>query len=79
MKILLMPGLTLPNISSDDVARIRAAAGSDADVIVTTQAEAPTHAAQAEVILGGVPRALFHAAPKLRWVHATSSGVDAFL
>jgi len=79
MKILLMPGLTLPHISADDVARIRAAAGGDAEVIVTTQAEAPTHAAQAEVILGGVPRQLFQAAPRLRWVHATSSGVDAFL
>ena len=79
MKILLIPGLTLPDISADDVARIRAAAGDDAEVIVTTQAEAPTHAAQAEVILGAVPRQLFHAAPRLRWVHATSSGVDAFL
>jgi phosphoglycerate dehydrogenase-like enzyme len=79
MKILLIPGLTLPDISADDVARIRAAAGDDAEVVVTTQAEAPAHAAQAEVILGGVPRQLFHAAPRLRWVHATSSGVDAFL
>ena len=26
MKILLMPGLTLPEISADDVARVRAAA-----------------------------------------------------
>ncbi len=79
MKILLIPGLTLPEFSADDVARIRAAAGSAADVIVTTQAEAITHAAQAEVILGAVPPALFQAAPKLRWVQATSSGVDAFL
>jgi D-2-hydroxyacid dehydrogenase (NADP+) len=79
MKILLIPGLTLPDISAADVARIRAAAGSDADVIVTTQAEAPAHAAQAEVILGSVPRELFQAAPRLRWAQATSSGVDAFL
>jgi phosphoglycerate dehydrogenase-like enzyme len=79
MKILLIPGLTLPDISADDVARIRAAAGDDAEVVVTTQAEAPTHAAQAEVILGGVPRQLFQAAPRLRWVHATSSGVDPFM
>jgi D-2-hydroxyacid dehydrogenase (NADP+) len=79
MKILLIPGLTLPEFSADDVARIRAAAGSDADVIVTTPAEAITHAAQAEVILGAVPHELFQAAPKLRWVQATSSGVDAFL
>jgi len=79
MKILLMPGLTLPDISADDIARIRAAAGSDAEVIVTTPAEAPKHAEDAEVILGPVPRQLFQAAPRLRWVQATSSGVDPFL
>ena len=79
MKIILMPGLTLPEFSVDDVARIRAAAGSDAEVIVTTPAEAPTHAAQVEVILGPVPRELLQAAPRLRWVQATSSGVDPFM
>jgi len=79
MKIILIPGLTLPEFSADDVARIRAAAGSAADVIVTTQAEAPKHAEQAEVILGSVPRELFQAAPRLRWVQATSSGVDPFM
>jgi len=79
MKILLIPGLTLPEISADDVARIRAAAGSDAEVIVTTPAEALQHAAQTEVILGPVPRELLQAAPRLRWVQATSSGVDPFM
>jgi phosphoglycerate dehydrogenase-like enzyme len=79
MKILLIPGLTLPEFSLEDVARIRTAAGSAAEVIVTTPAEAITHAAPAEVILGPVPLALFQAAPELRWVQATSSGVDPFM
>jgi phosphoglycerate dehydrogenase-like enzyme len=79
MKILLMPGLTLPEISADDVARVRAAAGSDAEVIVTTPAEALQHAEQTEVILGPVPPQLFKAAPRLRWVQATSSGVDPYM
>jgi len=79
MKILLMPGLTLPEISAEDVARIRAAAGNDAEVIVTTPAEAPKHAEEAEVILGPVSLQLMQAAPRLRWVQATSSGVDAYL
>ena len=61
------------------MARIRAAAGSDAEVIVTTPAEAPKHAEQTEVILGPVPREIFQAAPRLRWVQATSSGVDPFM
>jgi phosphoglycerate dehydrogenase-like enzyme len=79
MKILLMPGLTLPEISTDDVARVRAAAGSDAEVIVTTPTEALQHAEQTEVILGPVPLQLFQAAPRLRWVQATSSGVDPYM
>jgi phosphoglycerate dehydrogenase-like enzyme len=79
MKILLIPGLTLPEFSAEDVTRIRAAAGSAAEVIVTPPAEAISHAAPAEVILGPVPRELFQAAPKLRWVQATSSGVDPFM
>lgn len=79
MKILLIPGLTLPEFTADDVTRIRAAAGSDAEVIVTSEAEAITQAADAEVILGPVSPKMFEAAPKLRWVQATSSGVDSFL
>lgn len=79
MKILLIPGLTLLGFSEQHVARIRAAAGREAEVIVTTPTEAYEHAADAEVILGSVPLNLFSAAPKLRWVHAISSGVDSFL
>src|SRR4029450_2041342 len=79
MKILLMPGLTLPEISADDVARVRAAAGSDAEVIVTTPAGALQPSDQTEVILGPVPLQLFQAAPRLRWVQATSSGVDPYM
>ncbi|MGE3538154.1 MAG: D-2-hydroxyacid dehydrogenase [Candidatus Tectimicrobiota bacterium] len=79
MKILLIPGLTLPEFTPDDVARIRTAAGSEAEVIVTSEAGALTHAAETEVILGPVPPPLFQAAPRLRWVQATSSGVDSFL
>lgn len=79
MKVLLMPALTLPEISAEDVARIRTAAGSDAEVIVTTREEALQHAAETEVILGFVSPQLFQAAPRLRWVQATSSGVDEFL
>ncbi|MBM3222363.1 MAG: hypothetical protein FJZ47_00960 [Candidatus Tectomicrobia bacterium] len=79
MKVLLVPGLTLPAFTPDDVARIRAAAGSDAEVLVTTATESLTHAAETDVILGPVPPEFLHAAPKLRWAQATSSGVDAFM
>jgi D-2-hydroxyacid dehydrogenase (NADP+) len=79
MKILIIPGLTLPSVSAADLQRIRDAAGPGAELVVTSQAQAHEHAEAAEVILGFVPHALFQAAPHLRWVHAIASGVDAFL
>ena len=79
MKILIIPGLTLPSVSAADLQRIRDAAGPGAELVVTSQAQAHEHAEAAEVILGFVPHALFQAAPRLRWVHAIASGVDAFL
>ncbi len=79
MKILIIPGLTLPEVSESDLQRIRDAAGPAAEVVVTSPRQAHEHAEDAEVILGFVPPALFQAAPRLRWVHAIASGVDAFL
>jgi phosphoglycerate dehydrogenase-like enzyme len=79
MKILIIPGLTLPEVSDADLARIRAAAGAGAQVIVTSPRHAHEHAEDADAILGFVPPPLFQAAPRLRWVHAIASGVDAFL
>lgn len=75
----MIPGLTLPEVSDTDIERIRIAAGADSEIVVTRQRDALDHAVDAEVILGIVPEQLFHAAPKLRWVHAIASGVDMFL
>ncbi len=78
MKIMVIPGLTLPEPDAEQLQRIADASGG-AEVIVCRQREAPTHAAEVDVILGLVPKALFDAAPNLRWVHAIASGVDMFL
>ncbi len=79
MNILIIPGLTLPEISSADLERIRIAAGPRSEVLVVEPADALRYARDAEVILGLLTPKLFTAAPKLRWVHAIASGVDAFL
>jgi phosphoglycerate dehydrogenase-like enzyme len=80
VSILVVLGLTLPSIADDDVARITAAAppGSTVTVVPTLRA-AIDAAADVEVILGFIPEKLFAAAPRLRWVHAIASGMDAFL
>lgn len=80
MKVLIVTGLTLPEVSEADVARVREAAGPGAEVVVVGRIrDAVAVAGDVEVILGVVPPPLLDAAPALRWVHATASGVDAFL
>ena len=78
MKILVIPGLTLREVTETDLARIRSAAG-DADIVVSDHREATRHIADADVVLGFVTREMFLAARKLRWVQSISSGVDMFL
>ena len=78
MKILIIPGLTLPAVSEADLQRIREAA-VNAEVIVATPQEAEHEVVDADVVLGFVSRPMYLAAKKLRWVHAIASGVDAFL
>jgi phosphoglycerate dehydrogenase-like enzyme len=78
MKILIIPGLTLPTVPEEDLARIQSVAGNNAQIVVSPFDEAHLHAQDAEVILGFVPASLFSAASKLRWVQSISSGVDMF-
>jgi len=80
MTILVLLGLTLPEVSDDDLEKIRTAAGPNSTIRVAPQVrDAIAMAGDVEVILGFIPEALFHAAPHLRWVHAIASGVDMFL
>ena len=78
--ILVLLGLTLPEVSEGDLAKIRDAAPPDSTIKVASKvSEAVDMAADVDVILGFIPEALFNAAPRLRWVHAIASGVDMFL
>lgn len=78
--ILVVLGLTLPEISDAELERIRAAAPPGSGVRVAPRMrEALELARDTDVILGFIPEPLFAAAPKLRWVHAIASGMDMFL
>jgi phosphoglycerate dehydrogenase-like enzyme len=75
-----MKGLTLPEVTDEDLARIQDAAGADAHVtVVDGIREAFPVVPDCEVLLGFLTPKLFEAATALRWVHATASGVDGFL
>ncbi len=78
MKIVIIPGLTLPAVPETDLNTIRSLAGPNGEVIVTTHHEATQHVGDAEVILGLVNEKLFSAATQLKWVQSISSGVDMF-
>jgi phosphoglycerate dehydrogenase-like enzyme len=78
--ILVLLGLTLPEVSEGDLAKIQAAAAPGSTIrVVPNVREAVAAAKDVEVILGFIPEALFNAAPRLCWVHAIASGVDMFL
>ena len=78
MKIVIIPGLTLPRVDDKDVARIRQA-WRGAEVVVSDPESVHAEVVDAEVVLGFVTRPMYLAARRLRWVHAIASGVDAFL
>ena len=79
LKVMVIPGLTLAQVSEADIARMQEAAGDEAEIVVCDYTEAPDHAAEVDVILGIVPPKLFAATRKLKWVQSISSGVDSFM
>lgn len=78
--IEVMLGLTLPSISDEELQSIEAAAPPGSTIRVAKGVRAAIEEAEdVDVILGFIPEPLFNAAPKLRWVHAIASGMDAML
>mgnify|MGYP001221830460 FL=1 len=78
MKILIIPGLTLPSVADEDIERIRIA-GGNADVVVSALEDAINHVGDTDVVLGLLSKKMFLASSRLKWVHAIASGVDMFL
>ena len=80
MNVLVITGLTLPEVTEADRDMILAAGGPGTTVtVVSKMREAIQHAPTADVVLGVLPEPLFEAATNLKWVHASASGVDMFL
>jgi len=78
--IQVMLGLTLPSISDQELESIENAAPTGSTVRVVKGVRAAVEQAEdVDVILGFIPEPLYNAAPKLRWVHAIASGMDAML
>ncbi len=78
MKILIIPGLTLPSVADEDIERIRIA-GGNAEVVVSALEDAIKQVGDTDVVLGLLSKKMFLASSRLKWVHAIASGVDMFL
>lgn len=80
MQILVIPSITMTALDEASVERILEAAGPGSSVtIADSPGEALEAIANVDVLLGPIDAALFARAGRLRWVHATSAGADAYL
>lgn len=80
MHVLIMTGLTLPEVPPTYLSQIRSLVGSDGEVTVaSSRREALAAAPQADVILGYLDPEMFAICERLRWTHAIASGVDGIL
>jgi D-2-hydroxyacid dehydrogenase (NADP+) len=79
-KILIQASSRQSWVSTDAaLARYRAAAGAGADIVVARSPEEfSREAANADGIIGGITKADFPAAKKLKWVQTISAGVEAY-
>ncbi|MGF1597242.1 MAG: D-2-hydroxyacid dehydrogenase [Acidimicrobiales bacterium] len=78
--ILLIEGLTMPEVKPEFLADVTAAAPDGSTIQVAKgMKEASAMAADVEIILGILNERLFAATPKLRWLHAIASGVDSLM
>lgn len=78
--IVLVEGLTMATVTPQYLEDITAAAPPGSRIEVASDLKAAAaFAADVEVILGVINRRLFAETPRLRWVHATASGVDMFM
>ena len=81
MKVLVITNATtLPQVSRSQRICIQEAAGPGSEIVVAADSEAAlTEMVDADVLLGHLDPELFAVAKRLKWVHATASGVDDYL
>ena len=80
MKILIiMGGLTLPEVTEEELEQIYVASGEGDIVVATSAEEAEAHWPDAEIALGTLNRETFLRAKNLRWLHSVAAGADMLM
>lgn len=79
-KIVIQANTNSPWVSDDAaMAGYRKASGGQADIVLTkSAAEFAREVADADGVIGGISKALYPKAAKLKWVQTTSAGVEAY-
>jgi phosphoglycerate dehydrogenase-like enzyme len=79
MKILVVTGLTLPEVTDEEMQAIYVASGEGDIVVANSADEAREHWPDAEVAMGILDRETFKTAKNLRWLHSTAAGADMLM
>jgi phosphoglycerate dehydrogenase-like enzyme len=79
MKILIVTGLTLPEVTDEEMKQIYVASGEGDIVVANSADEAREHWPDAEVAMGILDRETFKIAGNLRWLHSTAAGADMLM
>ncbi|HWC28802.1 MAG TPA: D-2-hydroxyacid dehydrogenase [Dehalococcoidia bacterium] len=79
MKILIVTGMTLPEVTDEEMKAIYVASGEGDIVVVNSADEARDHWPDAEVAMGILDRETFPSARNLRWLHSTAAGADMLM
>jgi phosphoglycerate dehydrogenase-like enzyme len=80
MRILVvMGGLTLPEVTEEELEQIYVASGEGDIVVANSSDEAKGHWPDAEIAIGTLDRETFIGAKNLRWLHSTAAGADMLM
>src|SRR5205807_9429993 len=80
MKVLIVTGgVTLTEVTDEEMKDIYAASGEGDIVLATTPEEAGEHWPDAEVALASLDRETFLKAKNLRWLQNTAAGADMLM
>ena len=79
MKILIVTGLTLPEVTEAEMQAIYVASGEGDIVVASSEEEALENWPEAEVTMGTLDQKTFPLAQNLRWLHSTAAGADMLM
>jgi phosphoglycerate dehydrogenase-like enzyme len=79
MKILIQTGMTLPEVTEEELKEIYIASAEGEVIVVSSMDEAQPHLPDTDVMMGIIDQKSFPLAKKLQWLHSTAAGADMLM